>query len=571
MASGMRKMREEATCSICLQLMREPVSINCGHSFCRRCIEGIGGNHSHLISSALSFSCPLCRASFKRESLRPNKQLENLIESIKEMECYLLCEEHGIQLHLFCMDDEQLVCWHCQWSPQHRGHSMAPMKDIVPGYKLQESVKNLKKQEDSSKNMKLSTRELMKQENKNRSFSGRVKYSAPSSNKLREEALCSICQQLMTEPVSINCGHSFCRQCIEDNLRNQRHITAWLGKFYCSQCTAPFTRASIRRNMQLESLLGYISTLCEEHGEHLLMFCEDDKQLLCWKCERSPQHEGHNTVPVEDACQKCKEELQDIVVKLTALQDQCMGWTCITREQIEEWQEKTELQRQKIECDFEKLFIFLYEKKKFYLERLEEEKNHTLKQLQASEASLAKQSNALDTLILELEKKCQDSAQQLLQDVKDTLSRGSAMKLEVPKAVSLELRNECSFSKIYSEMKEKFLPPGGDSSVVEHRVDEGQSGVSLGPRLTGPDSPSGWQPASRACFVPQSQRRVPTHYRCRRVLRPVSEQNSPTARSAHSAGSFSRGDPTSIVQSTTPGSSVRAAIPSRHPVDPTSD
>lgn len=107
------------------------------------------------------------------------------------------------------------------------------------------------------------------------------------------------------------------------------------------------------------------------------------------------------------------------------------------------------------------------------------------------------------------------------------------MKLEMPEAISLELRTECPFSKIYSEMKEKFLSPDADSSAVEHRADEGQSWEGLGLGPVGPESPSKGHSEARVRFAPYSKHRVPIHYRHRHVNRPAQEQVSCTASNSH--------------------------------------
>ncbi|XP_012590368.1 PREDICTED: E3 ubiquitin-protein ligase TRIM38-like [Condylura cristata] len=343
--------------------------------------------------------------------------------------------------------------------------------------------------------------------------------SATATTKMREEATCSICLELMTDPLSINCGHSFCRRCIEDILENCDPMTSSQENFPCPLCRTPFRRQSLRPNRQLENLIESIreleqERLCEEHGEQLHLFCEDDGQLICWHCERSPRHRGHNTALVKDICPGDREELQEVLTKLTALQEECKNWIFITSEKIEEWEEKTNLQRQKIQCDFEKLHIFLCEKEKYYLQELERERKQTLKRLQDSKASLAKQYHEVDRHILELEKKYQSSAQKLLQDVKDTLSRTSAVKLEPPEDISLEISTAHNFSKIFSDMKKTFLAPGQDGSTVKHGACQGQNGVDLGTEMHG------------SCG-PQCQRRPQGHIKLRKPCRPPQEQTSP--------------------------------------------
>ncbi|XP_058931435.1 E3 ubiquitin-protein ligase TRIM38 [Kogia breviceps] len=278
--------------------------------------------------------------------------------------------------------------------------------------------------------------------------------STPISKKMREEAICSICLQLMTEPVSISCGHSYCHLCIASFSEMQ----PWLEMFFCPQCRAPYTMASLRPNKQLGNLIEAIKEMdqemsCEEHGEKLHLFCEDEGQLICWRCDRGPQHKGHTTALVEDACQGYKEKLQEAVTKLRQLEEECMNLKVFTAKQITEWNEKTEVQKQKIQSDFKNLVSFFHEEEKSYLWKLEKEKEQTLRRLRDNEANLEQQSHELKSYILELEHKCQGSAQNLLQDVKDTLSRSWAVKLEQPEALSLDLHTVCNVSELYFDVK----------------------------------------------------------------------------------------------------------------------
>eukprot|EP00069_Balaena_mysticetus_P019547 bmy_12197T0 len=260
--------------------------------------------------------------------------------------------------------------------------------------------------------------------------------STPITKKMREEATCSICLQLMTEPVSINCGHSYCHWCIMSFCEMQ----PWLGLFSCPQCRVPFKMASLRPNKQLGNLIEAIKEmdqemLCEEHGEKLHLFCEDEGQLICWRCDRGLQHKGHTTALVEDACQGYKEKLQEAVTKLRQLEEECMNLKVFTAKQITEWNS------------------FLHEEEKSYLWKLEKEKEQTLRRLRDNEATLEQKSHELESYILELEHKCQGSAQNLLQDVKDTLSRSWAVKLEQPEALSLDLHTVCNVSELYFDVK----------------------------------------------------------------------------------------------------------------------
>ncbi|XP_037374897.1 E3 ubiquitin-protein ligase TRIM38-like [Talpa occidentalis] len=281
--------------------------------------------------------------------------------------------------------------------------------------------------------------------------------SATATKKMREEATCSICLEVMTEPVSIHCGHSFCRRCIEGILQNVQG-TSSQRESQCPLCQIPFQRESLRSNKQLENLIQTLKEidrerLCEEHGERLHLFCEDDGQPICLLCERSPQHRGHRTALVEDVYPGYKEKLQEIVTKLKGEQDLCKSLKLFKKDEIRQWEENIELRRQVIQSEFRNLHYFLHEEERDYLRRLKKEKKQLLRRLQEGEASLVKQSFEFENLILKLEKKCQGSAQNLLQGVKDTLKRHSDVKLKIPEVISLDSQTVCNFSQLYFDLK----------------------------------------------------------------------------------------------------------------------
>ncbi|XP_043981535.1 E3 ubiquitin/ISG15 ligase TRIM25-like isoform X1 [Gambusia affinis] len=69
-------------CSICLQLLDDPVTTACGHSFCKKCINTFWDTGRNLDGK---YTCPQCRTTFSpKPALQRNTVLANLLEEHKK-------------------------------------------------------------------------------------------------------------------------------------------------------------------------------------------------------------------------------------------------------------------------------------------------------------------------------------------------------------------------------------------------------------------------------------------------------------------------------------------------------
>ncbi|XP_024263010.2 zinc-binding protein A33-like [Oncorhynchus tshawytscha] len=70
---------EQFLCSICLDVFTDPVSIPCGHNFCKACI-------SEYWNTTALCQCPLCKDTFnRRPDLKTNTTLRDVADHFKRM------------------------------------------------------------------------------------------------------------------------------------------------------------------------------------------------------------------------------------------------------------------------------------------------------------------------------------------------------------------------------------------------------------------------------------------------------------------------------------------------------
>ncbi|XP_065765559.1 E3 ubiquitin-protein ligase TRIM65 isoform X2 [Muntiacus reevesi] len=108
-----QQLEEKLTCSICLELYKEPVTLHCGHNFCGACIRDWWGRCEKV--------CPECREPFPDGAeLRRNVALRGVVEELRARPgpCPdpgpgARCPRHGRPLELFCRTEGLCVCCVC--------------------------------------------------------------------------------------------------------------------------------------------------------------------------------------------------------------------------------------------------------------------------------------------------------------------------------------------------------------------------------------------------------------------------------------------------------------------------
>lgn len=188
------------TCYLCMNIYTDPVSLRCGHSFCRLCVDYV--QDYHLVYG--KYLCPVCRKSIKdRPLLQSNTQILHKIQSYQDVQggeetteevaVYCLycvesqvpavktcvqcetplcdrhleahnkelnhvlipptarkCSEHNHLLQYYCSQDGACICESCSLTGNHRDHDIIPMKDAFESEKnkLHNFLCELKRREE---------------------------------------------------------------------------------------------------------------------------------------------------------------------------------------------------------------------------------------------------------------------------------------------------------------------------------------------------------------------------------------------------------------------------------------
>ncbi|XP_058248202.1 E3 ubiquitin-protein ligase TRIM35-like isoform X2 [Hemibagrus wyckioides] len=148
---------QDFSCPVCCELFKDPVLLHCTHSVCKVCLQ-------QFWEAKESKECPVCRRKSSMAEPPINLALKNLCETFLQERnqssssgSETVCSLHSEKLKLFCLDDQQPVCWVCRDSRKHTNHKFCPIEEAVTDCKeeLKTALKPLQEKLKIFKDCKL--------------------------------------------------------------------------------------------------------------------------------------------------------------------------------------------------------------------------------------------------------------------------------------------------------------------------------------------------------------------------------------------------------------------------------
>ncbi|XP_055120772.1 E3 ubiquitin ligase TRIM40 isoform X2 [Symphalangus syndactylus] len=134
--------QEEGVCPICQESLKEAVSTNCGHLFCRVCLT----QHVEKASVSGVFCCPLCRKPCSEEVLGTG----------------YICPNHQKRVCRFCEESRLLLCVECLASPEHMSHHELTIENALSHYKERLNRRSRKLRKDIAELQRLKAQQEKK-------------------------------------------------------------------------------------------------------------------------------------------------------------------------------------------------------------------------------------------------------------------------------------------------------------------------------------------------------------------------------------------------------------------------
>ncbi|KAL1763481.1 tripartite motif-containing protein 43-like, partial [Sigmodon hispidus] len=248
------------------------------------------------------------------------------------------------------------------------------------------------------------------------------------SQAFQEELECFICLSSLTDPVTISCGHSFCRACLHLSWEDSQ------PPVNCPMCKEPSQQKDFRTNIVLkklvsiarqESLRKVLSSeeqKCVTHRETRRIFCAEKRIYLCPLCSDSHDR-GHSHSPIEIAAEGQMERLLKQMARVWEKIQDNQETIETEKRTVTLWKDYLTLREDMIREEYRKLHPVLCEEEEQHVESMRNEGQCVLEKLRNNEALMVQDSKQLREIYQELMQMSQESYLVLLQGSDDILGR----------------------------------------------------------------------------------------------------------------------------------------------------
>nr|KAF6347569.1 hypothetical protein mPipKuh1_018058 [Pipistrellus kuhlii] len=299
--------------------------------------------------------------------------------------------------------------------------------------------------------------------------------------KLQTRINCSICLDIMRDPVTIECGHNFCHSCIQQSWTDQEDI------FPCAVCRYPCKNLHTWSNIQIGRMVDRVKLLqitkdkkkrqegrrlCEKHNQALTLFCEEDLQLLCALCTQPPDHQDHQVRPIEEAASHHRQRLRSYIGPLKKQMADLQIQLDTQNRRLSELREKAENQREKLASEFEQLIESVDCEQEAVLSRLAAEEKHIQQNLRANKIELSDHIYKVKVQLKEVAEKSVMSDVKMMMNIKGVLHPSE--KLEPPGVYCFQYKRE-----------EFSLPP--QCSALQKIIQKFREEITLDPKTARPN------------------------------------------------------------------------------------
>ncbi|XP_008067076.1 tripartite motif-containing protein 64-like [Carlito syrichta] len=260
----------------------------------------------------------------------------------------------------------------------------------------------------------------------------------------QNELICSICMNYFLDPVTIDCGHSFCRPCLclcwEEGQSSMR----------CPECREISEKSDFKTNVVLKKLASLArqarphhchsseEQFCVKHQEAVELFCETDNRLLCGSCSGSSEHTAHIHSPIEWAAEEGREKLIKKMSSLWKMTKETQYNLDKETGKMNSLGDYVALRKVMIEIHYQKMHLFLHEEEQLHLETMDREAREIFQQLQESEVRMTQKKERLKATYRELTEICHKPDVELLQNLENALERTELLQMQTPQPVNPE-------------------------------------------------------------------------------------------------------------------------------------